>query len=149
MTEQGSGSMASPRDTLERIDRAWEQLWAYLDGASADARMTDRWDVKDVMAHLARWEETARIYIEEHLAGREPQGVDSTEVNDSWAEEDRRLSATEAEALLRTAHTRLLERLRSLGDEQWDEKVRSTVEGNTYGHYEEHLGYAADHSKGA
>jgi hypothetical protein len=102
--------------------------------------VTGRWSVKDVMAHLGRWEEICFDELQKHLRGeRSTEDYrDALPYNDRWEAELQALSLQESIELFETAHYRLFGLLSSLAPEQWNGYVRAWVRGSTWHHFEEH-----------
>jgi hypothetical protein len=101
---------------------------------------TGKWSVKDVMAHLGRWEEICFDELQKHLRGeRSTEDYrDALPYNDTWEAELQALSLKEVIELFETAHYRLFGLLSSLAPEQWNGYVRAWVRGSTWHHFEEH-----------
>lgn len=98
------------------------------------------WSVKDVMAHVGRWEEVCFVELQKHLRGEQPTEDyrDALPYNDRWEAELQALSLQEAVERFETAHYRLFGLLSSLTPEQWDGYVRAWVRGSIWHHFEEH-----------
>jgi hypothetical protein len=101
---------------------------------------TGKWSVKDVMAHLGRWEEICFDELQKHLRGERSieDYRDALPYNDRWEAELQALSLQEAIEHFETAHYRLFGLLSSLAPEQWNGYVRAWVRGSTWHHFEEH-----------
>ncbi len=61
---------------LERIEASWRELTEALAGIPEE-RLTEpgvagEWSVKDLMGHIAFWDEQALLAAERHLAGQPP-----------------------------------------------------------------------------
>jgi Protein of unknown function (DUF1706) len=98
------------------------------------------WSVKDVMAHIGRWEVICIEQLQKHLGG-EPSVADYRDAlayNDMWEAELQSLTLLEAIALFETSHYRLFGFISSLEPEQWNGYVRAWVRGSTWHHFEEH-----------
>ena len=98
------------------------------------------WSVKDVKAHIGRWEEICFEQLQKHLGG-EPSVEDYRDAlayNDMWEAELQSLTLLEAIALFETSHYRLFGLISSLRPEQWNGYVRAWVRGSTWHHFEEH-----------
>jgi hypothetical protein len=98
------------------------------------------WSVKDVMAHLGRWEEICLEQLQKHLGGERSveDYRDALAYNDMWEAELQSLTLQEAIALFEMAHYRLFGLISSLKPEQWNGYVRAWVRGSTWHHFEEH-----------
>jgi hypothetical protein len=98
------------------------------------------WSVKDVMAHVGRWEEICFDELQKHLYGEQSTEDyrDAFAYNDRWEAELQALSLQETIERFETAHYRLFGLLSSLTPEQWSGYVRAWVRGSTWHHFEEH-----------
>ncbi|HEY1348499.1 MAG TPA: DinB family protein [Ktedonobacteraceae bacterium] len=133
-----------PRDILTHVIDARVALVSVMYGLS-DAQLSatgavGRWSVKNLLAHMGKWEEVCLGELQKHVRGQEPGGSyrDSLWYNDQWEGELQALSLLESIAFFETAHARLLLFLGGLADEQWDGYVRAWVGGATWHHFEEH-----------
>lgn len=133
-----------PQEILAHVTAARVGLTSTIYGLS-EAELTKegavgKWSVKDVMAHLGRWEEVCLTELQKHL--RDEQSTadyrDALPYNDQWEPELRALSLLETINLFETAHYRLFGLLSSLAPEQWNGYVRAWVRGSTWHHFEEH-----------
>lgn len=99
-----------------------------------------RWSVKDLLAHMGKWEEICLSELQKHMHGEEPGGNyrDALWYNDKWEDELQALSLLESIAFFETMHAHLLLFLSGLNAEQWDGYVRAWVGGSTWHHFEEH-----------
>lgn len=151
---------------LERIQTGWEELMGVL--VSLDDATKERvdpasgWAIGDHLFHLAAWEQGI-AYL---LTGRSrtagmgitaDQWRDLTmdQINDLVHEHGRGRPAAEAMATLRLAHDEMLNALAGLDDADlrrgyatFDAQSQGNgrpiigwIIGDTYDHYEEHLGY--------
>lgn len=102
--------------------------------------VTEKWSVKDLMAHMGRWEEICYEELQTHLQGErsDKDYRNPLPYNDEWEEELRKLTLEQAVTLFETAHYRLFALLASLRPEQWNGYVRAWVAGSTWHHFEEH-----------
>lgn len=128
-------------ETIEQIDVAWRRLWETI-GVAGD-RDLERpgpdggWSVKDVLGHLAFWEERAL----QRARGAAPIAFDDIDsLNAEQVEARRMLSAAQVRADLERGHDELLSALDSLTPLQLEE---GTAPGgwltvNTWEHYDEH-----------
>ncbi len=161
MTEQ-----VSKTELMDRIAagyEALETLVAGLDGLQLEHPGSEGWAIKDHLFHLASWERG----IAWLLSGRsryegmgvtpeEWQAQTMDEVNDLVHQRNRERTAAEALAAFREAHQAMLDALAPLEDADLqrpysdfdpaatryaDRPIVGWVIGDTYEHYEEHLGY--------
>ena len=102
-----------------------------------------KWSVKDVMAHIGRWEEKTLEVLQAHLLGKQTpldnnDYSDFLAYNDKWEAELQAYSLQEAIAYFETAHYQLFGFLSTLASEQWSGFVRAWVQGSAWHHFEEH-----------
>src|SRR5258708_10263501 len=102
-----------PQEILAHVSAAGVALTCAIYGLS-EAELTmagavGRWSVKDVMAHLGRWEEICLAEVQKHLRGEQSTEDyrDALPYNDRWEAELHMLSLQEAIGLFETAHYRL------------------------------------------
>jgi hypothetical protein len=134
---------------LQGIDALWDATWAAVSTLADDALLTsgdgDGARAKDVLAHLARWEDWHHGAISEHLADGSTRSYNGyNDWNAAWAAEDAALSPAEARERLCAAHARLRRLLAGLDDAQWDEAVLAFAAQPTLNHYPLHLGALAE-----
>jgi hypothetical protein len=134
----------SPGEILEHVNNARIALASAIYGLSEDELTrpgaVGTWSVKDVMAHVGRWEEIAFQVLSAHLRGEqvEEDYRDALAYNDKWEAELQSLPLQEAIRLFEMAHYQLYGLLSSLAPEQWSGYVRAWVRGSTWHHFEEH-----------
>lgn len=154
------------KDELVRyIAEGYEEVNALIGSLTGDELNRpggEGWSIKDHLAHLAAWE--AGIVA---LLNRQPrwdamglseeivENNDETSMNDLVHERVTRLSADEVRAWFADVHTAMLDTLSRLTTEDVlrpyadyevgtrgranQQMVASSIIGNTYGHYAEHL----------
>jgi len=156
----------SKTELMDRIGDAWERLrraLAPLDEAQLTRPGPETWAIKDHLNHLAGWERGVAWL----LGGRsryEGMGVTPEEwrtlemdqVNNLIYERSRERSGAEALAVLRDAHQEMLDALAPMDDADllrpytdFDPQaerfagrpILGWIRGDTFEHYEEHLGY--------
>ena len=136
-----------PQDILAHITLSRVALTTTIYGLS-ETDMTSqhpvgKWSVKDVMAHVGRWEEVCLEVLETHLQG-EKTAYDNSDYNDflasndKWEAELQAYSLQEAVEHFETAHYRLFGFLSALPPEKWKGFVRVWVQGSTWHHFDEH-----------
>jgi hypothetical protein len=134
---------------LKKIDRAWEAFTASYAGLSDDELMqpgvTGNWSVKDIIAHVACWEEEALTNLPIILAGEKPPkysskygGIDA--FNAQMAEQARNLSLSEVLHQQEETHRRLIEFIQRAPEDQitTETRFRRRLRLDTYRHYPEH-----------
>ena len=133
-----------PREILEHVTRSRVELTSAMYGLSTEdlcrAGAVGKWSVKDIMAHVGRWESICYDVLQGHLQGIQPEEnySDALRFNDQWEAELQALSLPQAIELFETAHYRLFGFLSSLKPEQWNGYIRAWVTGSTWHHFEEH-----------
>ena len=133
---------------LARLDNAWAALGDSYAGLSEAEMMTPgvagEWSVKDMLAHVATWEEEALKYLPLVLAGGRPPryasygGIDA--FNARMTEVKRGLSLAEVQRLLVETHRQLIAYLRHVPEEQFatETRFRHRLRLDTYSHYPLH-----------
>jgi Mycothiol maleylpyruvate isomerase N-terminal domain len=133
-----------PREILDHVNNARVALTSTIYGLSEADLMqpgaVGTWSVKDVMAHLGRWEETAFQVLSAHLRGEQitEDYRDALAYNDKWEAELQALALPDAIRLFEMAHYQFYGLLSSLAPEQWNGYVRAWVRGSGWHHFEEH-----------
>jgi len=118
----------------------------------APAPGMDGWTRKDVLHHIAWWHDHAAGVVEALCAGREPYGADTWDVDawNAWTLTEGRSSTAlatrteEAQSFVRlvaAVEPASPARLFEAGHFAWmeDRALADTVEGDSFGHYPEHL----------
>ncbi len=140
-------------ELLARMHTEREQLWSAIAGLDADALalpgVNGEWSMKDVLAHMAFWEEhaTPRLRLIAEGRAEEIHYYGSEEIDATNAQvfaERRGWTVAEAEEALRLARQRLLEDLAALTDEQLGSSptgipVLAWLAADTFEHDQEHL----------
>ena len=118
---------------LQRLDAAWAAFNASFAGLT-DAQLTeagvvDDWSVKDLIAHVAWWEEEAPRHLPVILAGGRPPryavaygGIDA--FNAMMAERKHGLSLDEVRDEAEETHRRLIAYLEGVPEEQIAKETR-------------------------
>jgi hypothetical protein len=125
-------------DVRQRIDESWQEWLETLDGVPEN-RMTEpgaagEWSIKDLMAHVAFWDDTAADAADARGAGKTPEQFDWREANDREAALRADWTLAQSRAAMDAAHQRVLDALArypELGPKFW--------ESSTYEHYQEHV----------
>ncbi len=136
-----------PAEILEHIISSRVALTTAIYGLSEADLIAEhpvgKWSVKDVMAHIGRWEEVCldvlQAYMRDKTVTEEYKKYnDFLAYNDKWEAELQAYSLQEAIDHFERAHQRLLGFLSTLAPEQWDGYVRAWVQGSTWHHFDEH-----------
>ena len=134
----------APQEILTSITSSRVALTSAIYGLSeADLlsqHVVGTWSVKDVMAHIGRWEDICLIVLQAHLRGEKTAEdySDYLSFNDRWEEELQAYSLQEAIEHFETGHYRLFAFLSTLAPERWNGYVRAWVQGSTWHHFDEH-----------
>ncbi|MDQ3871410.1 MAG: maleylpyruvate isomerase N-terminal domain-containing protein [Chloroflexota bacterium] len=129
---------------LERLDELYGQVAGKLQelerSQDPSARgVSGTWSVKDVYAHIGRWDQQSRDELEAHVGGTQAQEEPPYRVlNARWLAEDEELSLEEARGRFRDAFRRYRSFLGSLAADQWDDTVHEWID-TTIEHYEDHV----------
>lgn len=136
-----------PQAILDHITSSRAALTVTMYGLSEADMISQhpvgKWSVKDVMAHIGRWEEVCLDVLQTHVRG-EKTAHDNSDYNDflayndKWEAELQAYSLQEAIEHFETAHYRLFGFLCTLAPEKWNGFVRAWVQGSTWHHFEEH-----------
>jgi hypothetical protein len=134
----------SKSDLLAKIEHVYVASRAVLDALPSerwDETLPAGWTLKEMVGHLAYWEDTVPTFVESIRAGaaRESSGsVD--EQNARVAAAVRSLARDDVLDQLESAHRRAVDLVRSLNeDELADGRILEKLAGDTYEHYPEHF----------
>jgi hypothetical protein len=134
---------------LKRLDTAWRALVSsYADMPDSELLrpgVTGAWSVKDIILHVASWEEESLTHLPIVLAGGRPPrysvthgGIDA--FNAQTTERNRNVSVGEAFRQRDETHRRLIAFIQTVPEDQIvpDTRVRRRLRLDTYGHYPKH-----------
>ena len=118
----------------QNIDQSWERFLGVLDNVPEE-RMEEAgacgdWSVKDVMAHVAFWDDRDAFVANKLAAGEEVESLDWREANAQEAALRAGWTLEESRRELHAAHERLVEAVDRHPDHDWDD--------DTFEHYDEH-----------
>ncbi|MDP9365945.1 MAG: DinB family protein [Chloroflexota bacterium] len=150
MTESARDEGDGARDgdeiavALARLGQSWRGLTEALEGIPeerlAEPGAVGTWSVKDVMGHVAFWDEQALLAAERHLAGQPPVRVpdwDGMNERQAAARADR--SVAEQRAEMERAHELIVALLESRPPlDPAAVGLCGCLEEDTYQHYDEH-----------
>jgi hypothetical protein len=141
---EGREQREAPGDNLAlrgRIDEGWREFLSALEGIPED-RLEESgacgdWSTKNLMGHLAFWDEHVLEEIDRALAGQPVEEVDFQALNDAdQAERKGRTLAEEREAMHRV-HAAVVDRLAgATGSEA--ARLDRAIGRHTYEHYAAH-----------
>lgn len=153
-------TLATDKPTmLERTQDGWSRLLRAVElmteNEMTEIQLEGRWTVKDILSHIAFWEDRLLLRLTDALAGRpapRPEGGLTEGQVDALNEENyHNQAALDIHTILaRSAeiHASLMEQLVRLPDDPHDEFYTvwwggeppwALIAGDTYEHYEEHL----------
>lgn len=119
-------------------ERLGSVLSALEAGAGETRGRAGTWSVRDVLSHMARWDDLKRSELESELAGSPPQSEpDYRILNARWLADDADLPLAVARERFRGAHEAYRSLLASVHDDRW-EVARRHAEW-TVAHYERHV----------
>ena len=146
-TEQDRGAGPGSDEitvALDRIERSWAGVQDALAGIP-ETRLDEpgaagEWSVKDIMGHLAFWDEQALLSAERHLAGQPPAQVpDWQAMNEQEAAARSDRSPAEVRAEMERAHELIVALLRSRPPlDPAAIGLCGCLEEDTYQHYDQH-----------
>jgi hypothetical protein len=126
-----------------RIEGSWRELTDALAGIPeerlAEPGAVGEWSVKDLLGHVAVWDDHAVASCRRLLAGEPGRPVEWQALNEREAAKRRGRSVAEQRAEMEAAHARLLAFVRGLSPaERRIKGVRPRLRFDTYAHYPEH-----------
>ncbi len=134
---------------LNKLEKAWTAFQASYAGLSesqlVQPGVTADWSVKDIIAHVAWWEEEALKHLPGILQGKRPPrysdtygGIDA--FNAQMTELKRDLPLSEVLRQAAETHQRLLTYLDTVPEEYFttETRFRRRLRLDTYSHYPEH-----------
>jgi len=137
------------RQLLKRLDKAWvafnESYAGLSDAQLIEPGVAGAWSVRDILAHVATWEEEALKHLPLILKGGAPPrysvqygGLDA--FNARMTEQKRSVSLSEVREQLAATHSRLIEFIQSAPEHQLigDTRFRRRLRLDTYSHYPIH-----------
>ena len=136
---------------IERVDGRWRSFVQAARGLPADVLSAPGavgdWSAKDLMGHLAVWEEESLAALALIADGRRPPryarfgGIDA--FNDMKWREFRDTPLADIQRWSQESHLRLLDYLTGVPEELFatETRFRHRLRLDTYGHYPEHTGH--------
>ncbi len=149
--------MSTTSDVIESLTRSREALLAAIAGlpdATLDRKgVVGEWSIKNVLAHVAAWEQAVTGFLPERLAtGAKPAIFAEMTDEDAWNEKEvaahEHLAPQEQVQQLAAAREALLQLIRGLGDEtlnrqhpwpEWKDTLAAYLLDSIGGHEQEHL----------
>lgn len=136
---------AGPKDVralLARIEVSWSALMETLDGIPddrlAEPGAVGEWSLKDLLGHIAFWDEVAVQDAERALAGQPDDHDDYQTMNDADYLRRRDRALPEQRSAMHQAHAALIDYLDDI--EGLDATALDVaIKGAAYEHYDEHV----------
>lgn len=145
-------------DTIQTEYARFESLIAPLSEAQLCATSAEeQWSIKDIMAHVAVWEQICARWLEEFLRGETPQPSERLDEysNERIYLENRDRSLAEVRELMRSTHEQFLHQIDLLTQKFSEEDLNpahrfawteswpgysliSAIADNSYEHYQDH-----------
>ncbi len=149
----------------ETLLRTIQTEYAHLDSLIAPLSETQlctpgsegQWSIKDILAHVAVWEQICARWLEEFLRGETPQPSErlDRDSNNRIYRENRDRSLSEVRGLCRSAHEQFLHQVELLTQTYTEEDLNaphrfawteswpgysliSAIADNSYEHYQDH-----------
>jgi hypothetical protein len=134
-----------PNELLAKIEHGYVSTRAVLDAIPADRydeKLPSGMTLREVLAHLAAWEETVPPRVESALAGSSDRGdySDIDGFNAKVSAETRDTSIDDLKARLAKSHAAVVQVVRSFEGREVPELALQIVEWNTTQHYPDHFG---------
>ena len=134
---------------LYKLEHTWDSFLKSFDGLTDEQMVqpgvTSDWTVKDILAHVSWWEEEALKHLPHILEGQRPPrysvvygGIDV--FNAMMREQKRGLSLFAVRQQMTATHSRLVEYVQSIPEEQFttETRFRRRLRLDTYSHYPIH-----------
>jgi hypothetical protein len=132
----------NPRELIERTEARWQAWKAATDGIP-EARMgepvTGHWTAKDLLGHVAFWDDWVIGHCRRILADQPEPDDDMEAINQGQVEESKQTPVAEQLRYRDEAHARLREFLTTIRDDEAKfARLVEALEWETYKHYDEH-----------
>lgn len=133
---------------LSRIGREWQRLAQSYEGMSGEALLepgvVGEWSIKDVLGHVATWEEESMMALTLIMQGKQPVrysrygGIDA--FNERQWQRQRTMPLQEVHRWFLKTHERLLAFLNAVPQHHYmtETRFRRRLRLDTYSHYAEH-----------
>jgi hypothetical protein len=138
----------TPRELIERTEQRW-RAWVDAVEGIPEERLGEasvgHWSIKDLLGHVAFWEDWVIGHGKRILAGEPEPHLDEVGTNEGQVRERRDASVAEQKRYREDAHARLMAFLGTIRDEEpkFSELVKA-LEWETYKHYDDHAAQVRD-----
>ena len=141
-SQENGADPTTPRELIDRTERSW-QAWVDAVEGIPDERLAEpmvgHWSTKDLLGHIAFWEDWVIGDCQRIVAGEPDPGGNMDPINQGQVADSKGASVAEQKRYRDEAHARLAAFLGTIpdGESKFLELVKSLA-GETYGHYDEH-----------
>jgi hypothetical protein len=148
MTDQTTDTTdpRDPRELIDRTDQSWQDWVAAIEGIPDERLqepMVGHWTGKDLLGHVAFWEDWVIGECQRIQAGAPATDEDMDPLNQRQVEESKARSVAEQKRYRDETHARLMAYLGTIpADEPTFAALVKALEWETYKHYDEHTGQA-------
>jgi Mycothiol maleylpyruvate isomerase N-terminal domain len=132
----------TPRELIERTEQSWRAWVDAVEGIPEERLaepMVGHWSTKDLLGHIAFWEDWVIGDCQRILAGEPDPGGDMDAVNQGQVEESKHAPAADQKRYRDEAHGRLAAFLATIPEDSphFPDLVKALA-WETYEHYDEH-----------
>ena len=132
----------NPRELIEHTESSW-QAWRAATEGIPEERMaepvTGHWTAKDLLGHVAFWEDWVIAHCQRILAGEPEPDEDMDTLNQRQVAESKDTTVAEQLRYRDAAHARLADFLATIRDDEPKfPRLIEALEWETYKHYDEH-----------
>jgi hypothetical protein len=132
----------TPRELIDRTERSWRAWVDAVEGIPDDRLAEDavgHWSPKDLLGHVAFWEDWVIGHGQRIIAGEPEPEEDSDAINQGQVAESKGASVAAQKRYRDEAHARLAAFLATIrDDEPTFPALVKALEWETYKHYDEH-----------
>jgi hypothetical protein len=135
--------MSKKQELLDAEEQRWRELWERLEKLSDEDMLrpgvNGDWNAKDVLAHIAAWHAVTTDRFEVlRTMGTLPEYPPVDEFNRDQYEKSKEMSLHDARVISGAARHRFREEIAQLPADL-GQNLKTIVESNAHGHYDEHI----------
>jgi hypothetical protein len=139
---------ATARELRDRVETSW-RAWVDAVEGIPDERLAEPavglWSTKDLLGHVAFWEDWVIGDCQRILAGEPDTGEDLEPLNQQQVADTKHASVAAQKRYRDEAHARLMTFLSTIRDDEPKlPELANALEWETYAHYDEHAGQVRD-----
>jgi uncharacterized damage-inducible protein DinB len=127
----------SRSEVLATVETSWNQLQQAIAGIDSETAskpgVSGDWSVKDLLGHIAFWDNEALKEAERRAGGQPPRQVDWQAMNDEDYAANKERPFDELRQLMLETHEDVVTRLTEINDLD-----PAAIKDDTWGHYDEH-----------